>query len=138
VWLPPHLPLAHYRACDALRLPATDQIEIGRQVGSKIQGTFLGTLAAVAKQAGASPWSFLGQFNRLFERLAVGGGVSVLRLGPKESVIEIHRVPIFQVSYFATAWRGVMQGLCELFSTRTYVKLGHVEPEKASYSISWA
>ena len=139
VWVMPDLILSHYRACEALRLTPAQQLDIGRSVGAKVQGTLLGTLASMATQTGASPWTFLGQFNRLFERLAMGGGVEVLRVGPKEALVEIYRVPVFQIPYFATAWRGMMQGLCELFCTKTYVKSGRLEGEaKASYAISWA
>src|ERR1700683_8962 len=36
-WLPMDLALAHYRACDALKLSAHEQIEIGREVGANVQ-----------------------------------------------------------------------------------------------------
>ncbi len=139
-WLSLELAMAHYRACDALGYSPLEQVEIGRQVGAKIQGTMLGTLASLARQAGVTPWTFLGQWNRLNDRVVTGGGVAVSRLAPKEALVETYRVPLYQVPYFATAWRGVIQGLCELFCAKAYVKAGRLEElnGRMTYVVSWA
>ena len=46
------------------------------------------------------------------------------RASPKDAVVEIHHVPVFAIPYFATAYRGVIQGMCELFCQKAYVKSG--------------
>jgi hypothetical protein len=139
VWLPVEVTLAHYRACDALGLAMTEQLEIGRQVGVKIQGTLLGTMANLTKQAGVTPWAFLSKLDRLYDRLVIGGGLAVEKIAMKEAVVHVYKVPLFDVPYFATAWRGVIQGLCELFCTKAYVKRGSLSPAmKMTYTISWA
>jgi hypothetical protein len=138
VWLPVEVAIAHYRACDALGMTNSEQLEMGRRVGDKIQGTLLGTLVTVAKQAGVSPWTFLERLDRFYERLAVGGGVAVTRLADKDALVDLYKVPLFDIPYFSTAWRGVIQGICDLFCTKAFVKPGRQTAEKMTYSISWA
>jgi hypothetical protein len=138
VWLPVEVAMAHYRACNALGLTASEQLEIGRRVGSKIQGTLLGTLVTVAKQTGVTPWIFLERFDRFYERLVIGGGLAVSRIADKDALVEVYKVPLFEAPYFATAWRGVIQGICDLFCTKAYVKAGSLVAEKMTYAISWA
>jgi hypothetical protein len=138
VWLPVDVAVAHYQACDALGMTTSEQLEMGRRVGGKIQGTLLGTLVTVAKQAGVSPWTFLERFDRFYERLTIGGGIAVSRLADKDALIVIYKVPLFETTYFATAWRGVIQGICDLFCTKAYVKPGRLTGERMTYTISWA
>jgi hypothetical protein len=139
VWLPTELVVSHYRACDSLGLSQAEQLDIGRAVGVRIRGTLLGTLVGLAREGGVSPWTFLGRLDRLYERLVQGGGLSVERISPKDAVVEVHHVPLFEIPYFATAWRGVIQGMCELFCEKTYVKSGLLSksPAKMKYVISW-
>jgi hypothetical protein len=142
VWLRVELAMAHYRACEALEMSPAQQFEMGRLVGAKIQGTLVGTLVVVAKQAGMTPWIFLERLDRLYERLAVGGGVAVSRLAEKDARVEIHKAPVFETAYFLNAWSGVIEGLCDLFCTRAFVKAnvrpGRLAAEKMTYTISWA
>jgi hypothetical protein len=137
-WLPVDVAIAHYKACNGLGLSTMEQLEMGRRVGDKIQGTLLGTLVTVAKQAGVTPWTFLDRFDRFYERLTLGGGIAVTRLADKDALIEIYKVPLFETPYFAHAWRGVIQGICDLFCTRAYVKAGRFAGEKMTYVIAWA
>jgi hypothetical protein len=140
VWTPTATAMAHYRACDALGLSALEQLEIGLQVGQKIQGTLLGTLVTLTKEAGATPWLFLGRLNRLYDRLVIGGGLAVYQVATKEAIVSAYNVPLFEIPYFATAWRGVIQGLCELFCSKAYVKSGTLATggKKMTYVVSWA
>ena len=59
VWLPLAAGVAHYKACDALGVSPAEQMEIGREVGDRIQGTFLASMVRVAKGAGVTPWDAL-------------------------------------------------------------------------------
>jgi hypothetical protein len=139
VWLPIELGLAHYEACDALGLSTQEQLAIGREVGLKIQGTFLGTMIKLAKGAGVTPWLCLGQYQRLWDRLMIGGGVLVTKHGPKEARVEFPNMVFTRIPYFRTAFRGVNAASCELFCTRAYVEeikklCSHVS---LGYRISW-
>jgi len=140
VWLPIELGLAHYEACDALGLSTLEQFAIGKEVGLKIQGTFLGTMVKLAKRTGVTPWLCLGQYQRLYDRLFVGGGVIVTRLGPKEARIEGLGLPLSRIPYFRTAFRGLNEASCELFCAKAYVKeiAELCTPMSIGFRVSWA
>jgi hypothetical protein len=91
-------------------------------------------------EVGATPWTYLVQIGRLYERLATGGGIAVYRIAPKEALVEVHGMPIFEVPYFCNAWRGVNQSICELFCSKAYVKLGSEERRatRMTFTLAWA
>jgi hypothetical protein len=99
---------AHYGACDALGLSQADMQRIGEEVGDRIQGTFMTTLVRKARTMGLTPWLLLGHFQRLWERLMVGGGVALYKTGPKDARIEIHQLSLSRFAYFRTAFCGVI------------------------------
>ena len=139
-WLPIEIGLAHYEACDALGLSLQEEFAIGKEVGLKIQGTFLGTMVKMAKAAGVTPWLCLSKYQRLYDRLFVGGGVIVTRLGPKEARIEGLKLPLARIPYFREAFRGLNEASVELFCTKAYVEEIKTlrTPVSLGYRISWA
>jgi len=108
-WLPIEVGVAHYRACDALLLSPTELIAIGEDVGDRIQGTFMRTLTQAARGAGVSPWTLFKRFDKLWERLLIGGSFEVTKVGPKDLAIEVcsARLPHFQ--YFRNGFCGVVR-----------------------------
>jgi hypothetical protein len=120
-WLPFPAGLAHYRACDALGLSSAQQMAIGREVGDRIQGTFLSSMVRAAKGAGVTPWNALTFTGKLYERLFDGGGICVTKLGPKEAHSEMAGNPIAAIGYFRNGFRGLYQVSVELFCTKAYV-----------------
>ena len=139
-WLPIEIGLAHYEACDALDLSTQEQFAIGKEVGLKIQGTFLGGMVKLARGVGVTPWLCMSKYQRLYERLFVGGGVIVTKLGPKEARIEALKLPLSRIPYFRTAFRGLNEASCELFCTKAYVEELRAlrTPTSLGYRISWA
>jgi len=121
VWLPIDAGLAHYHACDALRFTVAEQLEIGRAVGDRVHGTFLGTMIRGAKNVGMTPWMALAQARRLYERLFDGGAVTVTRAGPKDARMELVRNALIEIPYFRNAVRGLWQVAVEFFCTKAYV-----------------
>jgi hypothetical protein len=107
-WLPLEVAVAHYTACDALELTSGELLEIGEDVGERIQGTFIGTLVRKARTVGLTPWVPLGQFQRLWERLMMGGGVSLTRTGPKDCSVDVRQLELCQYNYFRAAFCGVV------------------------------
>ena len=120
-WLPTSVALAHYTACDSLGLSMSELIEIGREVTRQVHGTVLGFLVRLAKGAGVSPWAVLPRLGDLWDRVWIGGGVSVIKLGPKEARIELAGWPCAATLYTRVAMRGVVAALFELFCARAYV-----------------
>ncbi len=140
IWLPIALGIAHYKACDQLKLPPSEQVAIGKEVGDRVQGTILGLVVRTAKQAGLTPWTGLGSGNRMYERLFIGGGLCLIKLGPKEARMEIVNNPLFGFTYFRNGFRGIVATGAELFCAKAYV---HELPKLTSATslglrISWA
>jgi hypothetical protein len=121
VWLPIDAGAAHYQACEKLRLPAAEQLEIGREVGDRIQGTFLASMVRAAKGVGVTPWSAVAYSGKLYARLFDGGGIAVVKVGPKEARVEIARNVLTGNSYFRSGLRGLYQVAIELFCAKAYV-----------------
>ena len=121
VWLPVDAGLAHYQACEALCFTVAEQLEMGRAVGDRVHGTFLGTMIRGAKNVGMTPWVALAQARRLYERLFDGGAVTVTRVGPKDARMEMVRNSLVEIPYFRNAMRGLWQVAVGFFCTRAYV-----------------
>jgi hypothetical protein len=139
VWVPMSLARAHYEACDRLQLGATEQIALGRAVSDRAQGAMLGTVVRMAKGAGVTPWTVLPQYRRLFERGVRGGGISVVKIGPKEARIDIVACELFEVPYFRVAFRGILQGIAGLFCRVSFIHdVPTAQRSDASYRFQWA
>jgi hypothetical protein len=140
VWLPMATGIAHYQTCDALNLSATEVYDIGLDVSVQVQATFLGTLSKMAKSAGVTPWTGLAQFQRLWDRVLDGGGVSVVRVGPKDAHIEIVALPLVDIPYFRVAFRGFIVAGCSIFATKVYGREVPVTRSNgsAAYRAAWA
>jgi len=140
VWLPIDAALAHYRAVDSLCLPEDEVLNIGRSVGDRLHGTFLGTLIRGARHAGLTPWSVASKVERVWSRVFEGGAIGVKRLGPKEGMLSIRGLPLLAIDYFRIGCRGVICAGVECVARRCYVRETgrHLEPDGADFLISWA
>jgi hypothetical protein len=83
------------------------------QVGTSLNKT----LVRVAKASGVTPWQFFGQLERLWTRAFQGGAISVMRVGPKEALVEVHKVSLCQYAYFRHAFCGVLASTAGLVAT---------------------
>jgi hypothetical protein len=141
VWLDMDVALAHYRACDALGLPADLQVAMGHDVSERVQGTVLGVTARAARGVGVTPWTGLTQTPRLWDRVFDGGGgIEVRKMGPKDAQVELVGLPLLDVAYFRHAYRGAFLAGLELFCRRAYVD--ELDERRAAmgaiYRVSWA
>jgi hypothetical protein len=138
-WVPMELALVHYRACEALQLSPSRLFEIGFSAGGRVQGTVLGIVLRLAKGTGATVWTGLGQCQRLFDRVFNdGGGVSVVKLGPKEARVEFIGVPLCGMAYFRGGLRGIITAGCELFCRKAIIRETQATPTSVAYRASWA
>jgi hypothetical protein len=140
VWLPIEVAIAHYAACDALGLSNIDVIQIGRDATNHVHGTVLATFVRLARGAGVTPWTVLLRFQELWERIWLGGGVKVVKLGPKEARIEIAGWPCAGSVYCRAAMRGVIPAVTDLFCQKSYAtEIGQLTTKTSlGYLISWA
>jgi hypothetical protein len=139
IWVPISLARVHYEACDRLKLSVSEQIALGRAVGDRAQGTILSTGVRMAKAAGVTPWTVIPQYPRFWQRGVEGGALAVYKLGPKEARIEIVGCELFSIGYFRAAFRGVLQGMADLFCRTSFI---HDVPTRvaddATYRFQWA
>ncbi|HEX6242117.1 MAG TPA: hypothetical protein VFZ61_14505 [Polyangiales bacterium] len=118
-WMPSEVAMAHYAACEALQLSPAELHAIGEEVGERIQGSFISLLLHNARSEGLSPWVPLGQFRRLYERLLQGGGVRILRHGPREAVVDVRRLALSRFDYFRAGFCGVIACAIKLGGVRS-------------------
>jgi hypothetical protein len=139
-WLPIALALDHYRVMDSLDLTADEQFAIGRDVTVKLHQSVVGTFVRLATSSGATPFTVLAHFDRLWARLMMGGSGVVYKTGPKEARIECIQCPLAHIRYFRNAWRGLIAGSCGMFCTKIYVtdlpKL--TAPSLVAFRAAWA
>ena len=139
VWIPMSLAVAHYRACDALRLCIGEQLDIALEVGQQMNGTFLGAMLRLAKSVGVTPWAALPYSGKLYERLFRGGGIAVTRTGPKDARVDMVGNPLCDIEYFRIGVRGVFESGIELFCSRvtTHEIPRRYEGLDMAFRISW-
>ena len=139
MWVPIDAAHAHYSAIDALALPPSVQIAMGRRAMDRIGGTLLGTSISVAKQVGATPWTILPRVQRFWNRGYDGGGLAVFKLGPKEARIDVAEFSLCTMSFYRHALMGWVSGLTELFCSKAYVheKGSPHGPHSFSVCVQW-
>ena len=120
-WMPVTTALAHYQTCDALHLPVDEQFGNGRRTFKGGTTTVFGTVAKMARELGVTPWTVLPPFQRFWERVYDGGGVSVVQVGPKEARIELVQFGLLQSPYYRHALRGLVTGILESVCKKAYV-----------------
>ncbi len=138
-WIEMPLMVAHYDACGRLGLSPAQQVEFGSESARRILGTLLGTAGKLAKSAGASPWTFFENAARFWTRGYEGGGLRVLKLGPKEARVELAGNPLFERPFFRNGFRGYALTLVGLFCTRGWIREEPVARGlSAAYRGQWA
>jgi len=121
MWLPIQTGVDHYVACQRLGLSAESAAQIGRSTFDRTKGLLLGTAIGLARGAGVTPWTLAPHLQRFWLRGMDGGGVQVVKVGPKEMRVEIVACPLLKSAYFRAALRGLSGGLFELVSQKVYV-----------------
>jgi hypothetical protein len=115
-------------------------LSIGREVHTYAQASVFNLVKKLATGAGVTPWTPFGQFRRLWERIWIGGGIGVFKLGPKEARVEIVSWPCSSSPYVRGAMRGVIGGMLELFCLKAYVTElpKYCTPTSLGYRCAWA
>ena len=139
-WVPLEIAQAHYQAVDALGLSAQDAFAIGGEVGDRVQASLLGVVFRLAKGTGATPWSAIRMYPRLWDRVFQGGDNRVVSLGPKEARIENYGVGLCRYQYFRNAWRGLVCTGMSLFCRKAFVHevVAQTTSTKFVFRASWA
>lgn len=99
-WVPVELVSAHYEACDGLMLSQPELTKIGSQVGDRLQESVLISSAKRVREADFDLWDVMLSLHRMWARLYQGGSVQVVKLGPREKLIETRGFSLFRFHYY--------------------------------------
>jgi hypothetical protein len=105
----------HYEACDRLGLSTDATLEMGVEVTDRVNAAALAVGRGFVELASLTPWSVLEHVDRFWARAAVGGAVTVAKLGPKEARVELHGLTVARIRYNRIASRGILRGMLGLF-----------------------
>ena len=120
-WISLESAKAHYAACDSLKLSSDQQVLAGRSTFDGARSTLLGTAVGLARGAGVTPWQVLPLLQRMWDRGCDGGGIVVVRTGPKDAHIDVVQCELFAYAHMRNGLRGLVAAIMELFCTRAYV-----------------
>jgi hypothetical protein len=140
VWIPIDVGVAHYAACDTLDLPPDEILALGGEVVHALQRTVIGSvLKSTTSGIGISPLAGIEKFASVRARSIKGGGVRVIRFGPKDVRVDFVGEPFAAIRYFRVGYRGFLQAGCEFFSRRVIVAELEAfrSPTTLGYRIAW-
>lgn len=123
-WTPIEVALAHYETCDRMALADEQIAEIGARVSGRFASTFLGTLLGAARGAGIeAPWMGLRAQPRSWDRMFIGGGARIERVGPKDVIGTFSGLPLARIRYYRQSFCGYYRGLAKLFGHQAHIKV---------------
>jgi hypothetical protein len=139
-WIPIETAFSHYATCDTLGFSVDQQLGNGRSTFDKTQGTITGTVTRMARETGVTPWNVLSHYQRFWDRSFDGGAVSVVKVGPKEAVVEFVGCRLADSAYYRNAVRGLLTAVTELFCRKAYMteKAMRRVPASFGYRVQWA
>jgi hypothetical protein len=140
-WISVELAMAHCRALDAMGFSATTITQQGQQVGSSWGRMLYSTVLKTTRSLGGDVgWLVLRQSGRLMQRVYRGGGCTVLRVGPKDALFELHGLPLIRSPYFRAAHHASMRAVAQLLGGGSYVRPAQprqAHPQRIATSFSW-
>lgn len=141
-WLPVEVALVHYQTLDRLRVTDAAIERNASRVGARLGTTFMGNMVRVGQSAGIKPsgWGVLKHVDRVWDRVFEGGGCRVIRVGPKDALIEFCGIALAQCRYYRVAHVANVRGISQLFSSTNYVRSVRSRdqnPLTLAVSISW-
>jgi hypothetical protein len=102
-WVPIDLADAHYQACDRMGLSADELQRIGQAVGVRVRQTSIIVAGNKTSDAPVDVWKIVDQLHRAWKRVYQGGSVQIVRLGPKDELIELRGHSLYRHNYFRFA-----------------------------------
>jgi hypothetical protein len=99
-WVPIDLADAHYQACDGMGLNAEELHRIGQAVGVRVRQTSIVVPGNKTSDAPVNVWTIVGQLHRVWKRVYQGGSVQIVKLGPRDELIELRGHSLYRHSYF--------------------------------------
>lgn len=125
-WIPTELAMAHYQACEDMKLSPDELDSMGRSVGERLQSTTLVSSAKKTRDDDFDPWQIEAQLHRMWQRLYRGGSIQVIKVGPKEKQIEQLGFPMNRFGYYR---HGLVLALAAAH-TAVGLEIGNVRVDK--------
>jgi hypothetical protein len=117
-WVPIELADAHYRACDAMGLSAEELHRIGQAVGVRVRQTLIVVADNRTSDEPVDVWTIVGQLHRVWKRVYQGGSVQIVKLGPRDELIELRGHSLYRHPYFRFASIAAMTAAHEAVGAR--------------------
>jgi hypothetical protein len=138
-WIPIELALAHYKACDNMVLSAEESSRVGSGVGARLQQTSLISTAKRTRSTDFDLWQGMPQLQRIWSRLYQGGSTQVVKLGPREMLLECRKYRLDRFQYFRRGQVAAFQAVFESMGTDSMVRIMSysAQREETVYRVSW-
>ncbi len=93
-------------------------------MAASMGGPLFASLLRATRNAGMeSLWTVLKQKDRLWDRVYQGGGATVIKLGPKDLILENHGISLMESRHLRAAYRASLRALGALFAKVAHVKI---------------
>jgi hypothetical protein len=102
-WTPIALAHAHYQACDDLALTQDEIARLGQRIGQKLHDTTLVHSGKRNPGADFDLWEATGALYRTYARTYEGGSLQVVKLGPKDKLLELRGFSLSRHRYYRIA-----------------------------------
>jgi hypothetical protein len=137
-WAPLETAFAHYRACEAIGLNPSTQLEIGKIAGKRACGAMLGTAVRFSRFAGATPWTLMRGGDRIWKRAYDGGGMRILRVGDRDALVETYKNPLLlELAFCRNSFRGFCVALYGLVSDQISMREARVTRDQVDFRATW-
>jgi hypothetical protein len=121
VWLPLEEAFIHYEAMNSLDLADEAVVRIGRWVGHRLEGAFLGAVERPG-QSSIPPYPLQDKLDRVWSRLFDGGAIKVHGDESRDARVALRGLPLLEIPYFRASFRGVLSALIGSVATKCYVR----------------
>ena len=102
-WTPIALAQAHYQACDDLGLSQAEIERLGQRIGDRLHETNLVHAAKRNPDADFNLWEAAHALYRTYARTYEGGSLQVVKLGPKDKLLEFKQFALSRSRYYRIA-----------------------------------
>jgi hypothetical protein len=139
-WVSIDLAHAHFSACDALSLSQDEMDKLGQGTGQRVRQMSLVLPGRKTEESKVDLWSIVGQLHRGWARVYQGGSVQVVKLGPKEQLLEMCGFALTRHRYFRLGNLSALRAAYENSGIQIRsAKLGKYDPltHDLSLHFSW-
>lgn len=102
-WTPIAHAFAHYQACDDIGLTYDEIARLGERIGKRLQETTLVHAAKGKPGPDFDLWEATGALYRTWARTYEGGSCQVVKLGPKDKLVELRGFALSRLRYYRIA-----------------------------------